>query len=118
MKAFLNHVRIQLTLDFRNKGTLLTFYIIPLLFYLVIGAVFASVQPQTKETLACMMRKDDPQFKRVVDRTIAALQTSGQAEKMYNKWFMSPIPPDGVNLNLPMSAEMKALFAKPNDQAD
>ncbi len=94
----------------------------------VLGALLAKARdaneyvvtgkPQTRETLACMMRKDDPQFKAVADRTIAALQTSGQAEKMYHKWFMAPIPPDGVVLNTPMSAEMKELFAKPNDQAE
>ncbi|MCY1230576.1 Glutamate/aspartate import solute-binding protein [compost metagenome] len=48
---------------------------------------------------------------------IADLQTSGRAEKLYNKWFMSPIPPRGINMNYPLSADMKALFAAPNDKA-
>lgn len=54
MKAFLNHVKIQLMLDFRNKGTLLTFYIIPILFYLVMGAVFSAIQPGNKTLGAAM----------------------------------------------------------------
>ena len=45
------------------------------------------------------------------------MQRSGEAAKLYETWFMRPIPPDGVNLQFPMSPEMKALFANPNDQA-
>ncbi|MDD2884192.1 MAG: glutamate/aspartate ABC transporter substrate-binding protein [Dechloromonas sp.] len=72
---------------------------------------------QSQEAYGCMMRKDDPAFKKVVDGAIAKLQTSGEAEKIYNKWFMNPIPPKGLNLNMPISAELKALFAAPNDKA-
>lgn len=72
---------------------------------------------QSKEAYGCMMRKDDPAFKKVVDAAIAKLQTSGEAEKIYTKWFMNPIPPKGLNLNMPISAEMKALYAAPNDKA-
>lgn len=43
--------------------------------------------------------------------------TSGDAEKIYNKWFMNPIPPKGLNLSMPLSAEMKALYKAPNDKA-
>ena len=60
------------------------------------------------EPYACMMRKDDPEFKKLVDGTIARLMKSGEFTKMYDKWFMSPIPPKGVNLNLPMSPQLKA----------
>jgi glutamate/aspartate transport system substrate-binding protein len=74
-------------------------------------------KPQTKEALACMLRKDDPQFKALVDNTVATLQKSGGTEKLYHRWFMEPIPPTGVTLNSPLSNDMKALFAKPNDQA-
>lgn len=76
----------------------------------VIGA------PLQSEGYACMFRKDDPAFKKLVDAEIVKLMTSGQAEKIYNKWFMSPIPPKGVNLNYPLSAEMKNLFKAPNDR--
>lgn len=60
------------------------------------------------EPYACMLRKGDPEFKKLVDGTIARLMKSGEFTKMYDKWFMSPIPPKGVNLNLPMSEQLKA----------
>jgi len=69
------------------------------------------------ETYACMLRKDDPAFKKVLDDTIAHMQTSGDAEKLYNKWFVSPIPPKGINLDYPLSAEMRLMFSNPNDKA-
>jgi len=74
-------------------------------------------KPQTKEALACMLRKDDPQFKALVDRVIAKIQTSGEAAKMYDTWFMAPIPPDGVVLNAPLTDAMRELYAHPNDQS-
>ena len=64
-----------------------------------------------------MMRKEDAPFKAVVDRAIAKLQTSGEAEKIYAKWFTQPIPPKGLNLNFVMSDDIKVLFKKPNDKA-
>jgi glutamate/aspartate transport system substrate-binding protein len=73
--------------------------------------------PQSREAYGCMMRKDDPQFKQIVDTTIAKLQTSGEAAKLYDKWFMAPIPPKGLNMNFPMSDDMKALHKNPNDKA-
>jgi glutamate/aspartate transport system substrate-binding protein len=68
------------------------------------------------ETYGCMMRKGDPVFKRLVDDVIANMQRSDEATKLYEKWFMHPIPPDGINLQFPMSPEMKTLFANPNDR--
>jgi glutamate/aspartate transport system substrate-binding protein len=73
--------------------------------------------PQSREAYGCMLRKDDPQFKKVVDAAIANAMTSGEAEKLFKKWFQSPIPPKGLNLNLPLSEEMKELFKHPNDKA-
>jgi glutamate/aspartate transport system substrate-binding protein len=64
-----------------------------------------------------MLTKGDTQFKKLIDDTIAKAQTSGEAEKLYTKWFMSPIPPKGLNLNLPLSDDMKELFKSPNDKA-
>ena len=72
--------------------------------------------PQSYEAYGCMMRKDDPAFKRVVDNTIAQIMASGEAGRLYRKWFMSPIPPKGVNLNFPMSEHMMKLFRNPNDK--
>jgi glutamate/aspartate transport system substrate-binding protein len=68
------------------------------------------------EPYGIMLRKDDPQFKKVVDTTLAGLMKSGEIEKIYAKWFTSPIPPKNVNLNFPMSAALKAAFAAPNDK--
>ncbi len=72
---------------------------------------------QSKEAYGCMLRKEDPAFKKVVDAALAKAMTSGDAEKIYAKWFMNPIPPKGLNLAMPMSDEMKALYKAPNDKA-
>ena len=72
--------------------------------------------PQSKESYGCMMRKDDPEFKKVADDAIAKVQTSGEADAIYKKWFLTPIPPKGLNLNFPESEDMKALFKAPNDK--
>lgn len=72
--------------------------------------------PQSFEAYGCMMRKDDPQFKKVVDDTLAQVMKSSEAKKIYEKWFMSPIPPKGLNLNFPMSKEMTELYKNPNDK--
>ncbi len=72
---------------------------------------------QSKEAYGCMLRKDDAGFKKVVDAALSKAMTSGEAEKIYNKWFMNPIPPKGLNLNMPLSDDMKALYKAPNDKA-
>lgn len=59
------------------------------------------------EPYACMLRKDDPEFKKLVDGTIARLMKSGEFTKLYTKWFESPMPPKGTNLGLPMSQQLK-----------
>jgi glutamate/aspartate transport system substrate-binding protein len=63
-----------------------------------------------------MMRKDDPQFKKVVDNAVSALYKSGEINKIYHKWFESPIPPKGINLNMPMSDSLKELVKNPSDK--
>lgn len=73
--------------------------------------------PQSREAYGCMMRKDDPRFKKIVDDAIARAMTSGEAARLYAKWFQSPIPPRGLDLNLPLGDEMKELFRNPNDRA-
>lgn len=74
-------------------------------------------QAQSREAYGCMMRKNDPEFKKIADDAIAKVQTSGDGNAIYKKWFESPIPPKGLNLNFPMSDDMKALFKNPNDKA-
>ncbi|MBA2676059.1 MAG: transporter substrate-binding domain-containing protein [Ramlibacter sp.] len=59
------------------------------------------------EPYACMLRKDDPKFKALVDGVIARMMKSGEFEKLYTKWFMAPIPPNNVNLSAPMPQELK-----------
>ncbi len=73
--------------------------------------------PQSKEAYGCMMRKDDPQFKKLVDDTIISIQTSGKAAKWYDTWFKQPIPPKNLNMNFDMSDDVKQLFKAPNDKA-
>lgn len=73
--------------------------------------------PQSKEAYGCMLRKNDPEFKKLMDETIAQVQSSGEAEKSFDKWFKKPIPPKNMNLSFDLSDDMKALFKEPNDKA-
>jgi glutamate/aspartate transport system substrate-binding protein len=65
--------------------------------------------------VAIMLRKDDAAFKKVADRAILAVISSGEIKQIYRKWFESPIPPHGVNLKVPMSEALRELFKTPND---
>jgi len=65
---------------------------------------------------ALMLRKDDPQFKALVDDSLAKLMRSGEFEKLYVQWFESPIPPKGINIQLPMSDALKRAINEPNDR--
>ncbi|CAM3842323.1 amino acid ABC transporter substrate-binding protein [Rahnella bruchi] len=73
--------------------------------------------PQSKEAYGCMMRKDDAEFKKLVDDTIVKAQSSGEATKWFETWFKKPIPPKNLNMNFELSEDMKALFKAPNDKA-
>jgi glutamate/aspartate transport system substrate-binding protein len=70
------------------------------------------------EPCSIMLRKDDPAFKKLVDAATAALYQSPEGQKLYDKWFMQKIPPKGLNLNSPISAELKHEFVKPSDSPD
>ncbi|QPF85865.1 amino acid ABC transporter substrate-binding protein [Bradyrhizobium genosp. L] len=70
------------------------------------------------EPYGIMLRKDDAPFKKVVDAATAALYTSGEGEKIYNKWFEQKVPPKGLNLKVEMAPELKHEFAKPSDSPD
>jgi glutamate/aspartate transport system substrate-binding protein len=76
----------------------------------IVGEVL-SVEP-----IACMMRKDDPAFKKAVDDSIKRQIADGSLAKLYDKWFMQPIPPTGTKVGLPMSEATKAAWAHPNDK--
>jgi len=67
------------------------------------------------EPIAIMIRKDDPQFQGLVNTVIRDLAKAGELDKLYARWFMSPIPPKGANLNFPMSDKLKELIKNPSD---
>ena len=74
----------------------------------IVGEVL-SVEP-----IACMMRKDDPAFQKAVDASIQKMVKSGDLAKMYDKWFMQPIPPANTKVGLPLSDATKQAWANPN----
>jgi glutamate/aspartate transport system substrate-binding protein len=76
----------------------------------IVGEVL-SVEP-----IACMLRKDDPAFKKAVDDSIKRQIADGSLAKLYDKWFMQPIPPANVKIGLPISDATKAAWAAPNDK--
>ncbi len=69
-----------------------------------------------QEPYGIMMRKDDPQFKAVVDGAVRELMTSGKINDLYAKWFTSPIPPRGINLAFPMTEGTRELYRNPTDK--
>jgi glutamate/aspartate transport system substrate-binding protein len=81
--------------------------------YVISSDAFSKPEPY-----GIMLRKDDPAFKKVVDGATAALYQSADGQKLYDKWFMQKIPPKGLNLNAPISAELKHEFAMPSDSPD
>ena len=76
----------------------------------IVGEVL-SVEP-----IAIMIRKDDPAFKKAVDDSIKAMMKSGDIAKLYDKWFMQPIPPTNTKVGLPLSEATKAAWASPNNK--
>jgi len=78
--------------------------------YKIVGEVL-SVEP-----IAIMIRKDDPAFKKLADDTVNALAKSGELAKLYDKWFVQPIPPKNTRVGLPATDFTKAAWAMPNDK--
>jgi glutamate/aspartate transport system substrate-binding protein len=76
----------------------------------IVGEVL-SVEP-----IAIMIRKDDPKFKAAVDDSIKAMMKSGDIAKLYDKWFVQPIPPTNTRVGLAVSDATKAAWASPNDK--
>jgi len=76
----------------------------------IVGEVL-SVEP-----IAIMLRKDDPAFKKAVDDSIKAQVKNGELAKLYDKWFIQPIPPTGAKIGLPISEATKQAWANPNDK--
>ena len=78
--------------------------------YRIVGEVL-NVEP-----IAIMVRKDDPAFKQVADDTVRELAKSGELAKLYDKWFLQPIPPKNARVGLALSDATKAAWANPNDK--
>jgi glutamate/aspartate transport system substrate-binding protein len=74
--------------------------------------------PLSVEPYGIVLRKGDAELKRLVDAAVIALMQSGEINKIYEKWFLSPIPPKGLNIRFPMSDALKRAIAKPTDSAD
>jgi glutamate/aspartate transport system substrate-binding protein len=68
------------------------------------------------EPIAIMLRKDDAAFKKLADDTVRDLAKSGELAKLYDKWFVQPIPPKNTRVGLPASDATKAAWANPNDK--
>jgi glutamate/aspartate transport system substrate-binding protein len=79
----------------------------------VISSDALSVEPY-----GIMMRKDDPGFKKTVNGAINSLYKSGEINKIYAKWFLRPVPPKGINLNVQMTEVFKKVVANPTDSGD
>jgi len=79
----------------------------------VISADALSVEPY-----GIMLRREDPAFKKVVDQAMIETYRSGAINAIYDKWFLKPIPPKGLNLNVPMSPAFKKVIASPTDSGD
>ena len=78
--------------------------------YKIVGEVI-SVEP-----IAIMLRKDDPAFKKVADDTLRDMMKSGEMARIYDKWFVQPIPPKNTKVGLPVSEATKNAWANPNDK--
>ena len=78
--------------------------------YRIVGEVL-NVEP-----IAIMIRKDDPAFKMLADATVLELARTGELARLYDKWFMQPIPPKNVRVGLPASEATKAAWANPTDK--
>jgi glutamate/aspartate transport system substrate-binding protein len=78
-----------------------------------ISPIALSVEPY-----GIMLRKDDTEFKKVVDAAMTNIYKSGQINKIYEKWFQNPVPPKGINLNVPMSDQFKKVIANPTSSGD
>jgi glutamate/aspartate transport system substrate-binding protein len=116
-----DHAEAFLTVD---TGRAVAFFMDDILLYSLVATsrnpsdwVIGS-EAYTVEPYGIMLRRDDPAFKKVVDGAVRALYTSGEINKIYDKWFLKPIPPKGVVLKVPMSAQFKKVVANPTDSGD
>jgi glutamate/aspartate transport system substrate-binding protein len=81
--------------------------------YVVAEEAFSAAEPY-----GIMLRRDDAPFKALADKATADFYLSPAGKANYVKWFQLPIPPKGLNLNVPIGSELKNEFAKPSDSPD
>jgi len=116
-----DHAEAFLTVD---TGRAVAFFMDDILLYSLVatsrnpGDWVIGSEAYTVEPYGIMLRRDDPDFKKVVDGAVRNLYKSGRINAIYEKWFLKPIPPKGVNLNVPMSAPFKKVVANPTDSGD
>ncbi|MCC8400835.1 glutamate/aspartate ABC transporter substrate-binding protein [Paraburkholderia sp. MMS20-SJTN17] len=73
--------------------------------------------PQSSEAYGFMMRREDPEFRKLVDDTLEQTMKGSEIHTMYDRWFVKPVPPKNISFDFPMSDSLKQLYAKPNDKA-
>ncbi len=107
-----------------ETGRAVAFFMDDILLYSLVaqaktpGDFMIGDEAYTVEPYGIMLRRDDPAFKKVVDNAMIAVFKSGEINKIYGKWFLAPIPPKGINLNVPMSAQFRKVVANPTDSGD
>ena len=72
---------------------------------------------QSSEAYGFMMRRDDPEFRRLVDDTLEQTMKGPEIHTMYDRWFVKPVPPKNISFDFPMSDSLKQRYAQPNDEA-
>ena len=82
------------------------------------GFRLITIDGMLADPYALMMRRDDAQFKAAVDAALREVFASGEIQRIYDKWFVRPIPPRNVVLNFPMGDQLKRVIAKPSDSGD
>ncbi|MGF6372788.1 ABC-type amino acid transport substrate-binding protein [Paraburkholderia sp. RAU6.4a] len=73
--------------------------------------------PQSSEAYGFMLRRDDPEFRKLVDDTLEQVMKGPEIHTMYDRWFIKPVPPKNISFDFPMSDSLKQLYAQPNDKA-
>ena len=81
--------------------------------YVIPEAAFSLPEPY-----GIMLRREDPAFKKLVDQAVGDFYKSPEGKANYDKWFMKPIPPKNLTLNVPMSAALQKVYDKPTDSPD
>jgi glutamate/aspartate transport system substrate-binding protein len=116
-----DHAEAFLTVD---TGRAVAFFMDDILLFSLVatsrnpGDWLIGSEAYTVEPYGIMLRRDDPAFKKVVDDAVRGLYKSGQINAIYDKWFLKPVPPKGINLNVPMSPLFKKVVTNPTDSGD